>query len=89
MIRFINLKNQICEGQNHFAFYDTVSDILLSFYDDEIFTTLEQFVDSYNQSYLYQDQTSRPLKRFTDLIPDNYFDKENTNYENSTLRTQL
>ena len=77
MIRFINLKNQICEGKNHFAFFDTVSDTILEFYDEQLFTSLEQFVDSYNASYMGEENGTRPIERFTNLIPDNYFDKDN------------
>lgn len=31
MTRFLNLKDQIREGSNDFAFYDTVSNTILSF----------------------------------------------------------
>ena len=44
MIRFLNLKNQICEGSNHFAFYDTVSDTILSFGQEcqEVFSNVAE-----------------------------------------------
>ena len=73
MIRFLNLKNQICEGQNEFAFFDTISDTILTFGDEQIFSSLQEFEDAYKKSYINEENGTRPLSRFTGLIPDNHF----------------
>ena len=75
MIRFLNLKDQICEGSNEFAFYDTVSNTILSFGEDgeQIFDCIEYFKDCYGEE---TKDTTRPLSRFIGLIPDDYFENE-------------
>jgi hypothetical protein len=73
MIRFLNLKNQICEGQNDFAFFDTVSDTILTFGDEQVFSSLQDFEENYKQSYMNEEGGTCPLSRFTGLIPDDYF----------------
>ncbi len=72
MIRFLNLKNQICEGSNHFAFYDTISDTILSFGQEgqEVFSSVAEFQYAYGKE---QEGTTRPLSRFISLIPPDYF----------------
>lgn len=74
MIRFLNLKDQIQEGSNDFAFYDTVSNKILSFGEDEeqIFDCLEYFKDCYGEE---GEGSTRSLRRFISLIPDDYFEK--------------
>jgi len=81
MIRFLNLKDQICEGVNHFAFYDTVSDVILQFGDVQVFSSLQEFIfyfevcngkDS-DRSYEQNLLNTRPLTRFLSLIPSDYF----------------
>lgn len=73
MIRFLNLKNQICEGSNDFAFYDTVSDTICSFgeYDDQVFSSIDGFKYQFGKK---PDNPTRPLRRFLALIPKAYFD---------------
>ncbi len=72
MIRFLNLKDQICEGSNDFAFYDTVSNTILSFGEDgeQVFSSIEGFEYEYRKG-----EGGRPLARFTSLIPDGYFEE--------------
>lgn len=72
MIRFLNLKDQITEGENDFAFYDTISNTICCFGEqqEQVFGSIEGF------KYVYDgvDATaSRPLSRFIDLIPDDFF----------------
>lgn len=43
MIRFLNLKNQIIEGKNNFAFYDTFTDEIMNFNGEQIFHGLLNF----------------------------------------------
>lgn len=73
MIRFLNLKDQICEGQNDFAFYDTVSNTICSFGEqgEQVFSSVAEFKYAYGKE---QEGTTRPLSRFVSLIPENYFE---------------
>ncbi len=73
MIRFLNLKNQISEGKNDFAFFDTISDTILTFGDENVFSSLQEFEEAYKLSYMNEEGGTRPLSRFTSLIPDDYF----------------
>jgi hypothetical protein len=71
MIRFLNLSNQICEGQKDFAFFDTITNTILNFDDEQVFTTKQEF----ENAYLYQNNSEdkyAKLQRFTSLIPDGF-----------------
>lgn len=72
MIRFLNLKNQICKGENDFAFYDTVSNTICSFgsNEEQVFSSISGFTREYGKE---QERTSRPLSRYLALIPKDYF----------------
>jgi len=74
MIRFLNLKDQICEGSNDFAFYDTVSNTICSFGEqaEQVFSSIEGFKYEFGDE---QKGTTRPLSRFLGLIPDDYFNE--------------
>lgn len=78
MIRFLNLKNQICEGSNDFAFYDTVSNTICSFgeYGNQVFSTIEGFKCEFGTE---PDNTTRPLRRFLALIHKDYFETKKLN----------
>jgi len=69
MIIFLNLRNQICDGYNAFAFYDTVSDTICSFgeYGEQVFSSVESFKREYKDNH-------RPIDRFLNLIPKDYFE---------------
>ena len=73
MIRFLNLKDQICEDSNEFAFYDTVSNTICSFGEqgEQVFSSIEGFKYEYGRE---QKGTARPLSRFIGLIPNGYFE---------------
>lgn len=75
MIRFIDLKDQICEGQTYFAFYDTVSCKFLSFNGDQVFDSLQDFTEACGD----WPSSKRSLESFTSLIPDDFFARGNTN----------
>jgi len=75
MIRFLDLKGQIMEGEADFAFYDTVSNTILTFNDEQVFNSLESFTEAYNESGNSIKGTTRPLDRFLSLIPDDYFNQ--------------
>lgn len=76
MIRFLNLKDQIEPGLNSFAFYNTITDSIMAFYEGEVFDEIEDFIDSYNQTG-YKDHDSYQLERFIRLIPENFFHTPN------------
>lgn len=69
-----HLKDQICEGQNSFAFYDTVSDTILDFDGEQVFDERKEFEEAFSKSYMDKEGGTRPLSRFVSLIPENYFE---------------
>jgi len=73
MIRFLNLKDQICEGHFDFAFYDTAGDTICSFGEpgEQVFSSIMDFKSAYGKE---KEWTTRPLSRFVSLIPKGYFD---------------
>lgn len=79
MIRFLNLKNQICEDSNDFAFYDTVTNTICSFGEqrEQVFSSVENFKYNFGEE---QKGDTRPLSRFLKLIPDDYFDDISKSY---------
>jgi len=68
MIRFLNLKDQICEDSNDFAFYDTVSNTICSFGEEgkQVFSSINDFKSNFGEE---NKSTTRPLSRFLSLIP--------------------
>ena len=72
MIRFLNLKDQIDEGSNDFAFYDTVSNTILCFSGEQVFDSVEDFKSCFKFEHDEEDPI-RPLSRFIDLIPNDFF----------------
>lgn len=77
MIKFLNLKDEICKGSNDFAFYDTVSNTILSFGEngEQVFNCIDYFKYCYGEE---REGTTRPLSRFISLIPDGYFENSKT-----------
>jgi hypothetical protein len=73
MIIFLNLKNQICKGQNDFAFFDTISNTICSFGEqrEQVFSSVRAFQYAYGKE---QEGTPRPMSRFVSLIPEGYFE---------------
>jgi hypothetical protein len=72
MIVFLNLKNQICEESNDFAFYDTVTNLIIEFDGCQVFDSLEDFKDSFLNSKTHN-ETNISFDRFISLIPEHYF----------------
>ena len=74
MIKFLNLKNQICEGGTHFAFYDTTStsNWLLSFNNLSIFNSIEELKKQFKGSFMDEPGTKR-IDKLIALIPEGYF----------------
>ena len=74
MIRFLDLKGQIEDNYTSFAFFDTICGQILKFDGENVFDSLENFAAAYYKSYMNEPETTRPLERFTSLIPNKYFD---------------
>ena len=74
MIRFLDLKGQIHLGgeTTEFAFYDTVSDTILSFYGEQVFSSLSGFTYHFEKDG--PTTKTRRIERFLGLIPEGYFD---------------
>ena len=47
MVRFLNLKNQIEQETPSFAFYNTITDTIITFWGEQVFDSLEDFVYAY------------------------------------------
>lgn len=82
MIRFLNLKDQICEEEASFAFFDTISMTILTFDDEQVFSSLPEFEEAYKKSAGANDCDTRPLERFTRLIPDDFFTNKQSSNDN-------
>ena len=67
MIRFLDLSSQIIEGELNFAFYDTISESILSFDDKQVFDSVIDFIES---AKLFYDINGDYIKRLLSLIPD-------------------
>ena len=67
MIRFINLDNQIEEGEKAFAFYDTVEGEFISIDGYNVFETFEFFKDVFNTSE-YEKSHDIKIERFEKLM---------------------
>lgn len=48
MIRFIDIGDQILEGENHFAWFDTVTDTFIEFNGVQVFNGWDEFVSFYD-----------------------------------------
>lgn len=73
MIRFLNLKNQIEEEVKSFAFYDTITGVVLEFDGEQVFDNLDEFKAAYSKSEFNEKDGPRPFNRFVELIPYDYF----------------
>lgn len=67
MIRFLNLSDQITTGTPHFAFYDTVSNTILFFDDQQVFTSINHFIAAHKKT------PRGPIERYLKLMPTDYF----------------
>lgn len=79
MIRFLNLKNQIDEGVNDFAFFDTVYGRICTFDQQDVFDSLEDFTTAFWRSWerkmVSRDFIDRQyFERYLSVIPDGFFD---------------
>ena len=75
MIRYLNLANQITEGINSFAFYSTISDTILTFDNEQVFDSIEDFTDCFTRNKVVD---PFGIDRFIALIPETYDNTETT-----------
>lgn len=69
MIRFVDIGDQIMEGEKRFAFYDTVRDEFFGWPNSYVWNSWDDFVEYYK---LYEKETEEmifPLSRFRALVP--------------------
>jgi len=66
MIRFIDLGEQILEGQKSFAWFDTITDTFIEYDGYQTWDSWEDFAYSYHQEKVYS--KFRPLERFKKLF---------------------
>lgn len=73
MIRFIDLGDQILEGQREFAWWDTISDTFEEFNTNQAWETWEEFEADYRYDADLYDHPplgdTRPLERYKGLFP--------------------
>ena len=71
MIRFIDLGDQILEGQREFAWFDTVTDTFEEVNGNQTWDTWEEFEEDYNADPNKHplDPEFRPLSRYRGLFP--------------------
>ncbi|AVF49384.1 hypothetical protein AL492_17835 [Elizabethkingia anophelis] len=63
MIVYIDLKDQIIEGEDRFAFYDTITDSFCSFSGCQSWSSMDEFKMDYDGD---------EIERFTSKIPPGY-----------------
>ena len=88
MIRFIKIGDQICEDENHFAYWDTITDKFLYFDGDCVFDSWEEFRDYYDT----HEGEKYSLQRLMGVTPDEFIDtKSSTPFRkpNETLMDKL
>lgn len=64
MVRFIKLGDQINEGVNEFAFFDTVTDKFITFSDCQTWDCISDFISDYKGD---------ELERYLGFIPKDEF----------------
>lgn len=74
MIRFIDLSDQIIDGEKEFAFYDTVIDTFKIFSGCQTWDTIEDFKNDY---------VGEELERYLNKIPEDFFEE---NYQKTTVK---
>jgi hypothetical protein len=80
MIRFLDLTDQITEGEKNFAFFDTVTGSMCSFNGEQVFDSWKDFEEAYfNTSFSTGDYGSagvsdlHSLDRLQKLVPEGFF----------------
>lgn len=73
MIRFLNLQDQIVDGGDDFAFYDTITDRIVRLNGEDAWDRLEDFTPDYAHHYRGGESPTQPLERFANKILKDYF----------------
>ena len=82
MIIFLDLSNQIIEGELNFAFYDTVSGFILPFDDKQVFDSVIDFIESAKPFY---DINGDYIKILLSLIPDMFILNDCVEFKDNIL----
>jgi len=75
MIRFIKIGDQICEDENHFAYWNTITDKFLYFDGDCVFDSWEEFMHYYEHD---DDPEKYGLERLMGVTPDEFIDTKSS-----------
>lgn len=73
MIRFIDLGDQILEGEPAFAWFDTITDTFENFDGTEMWHTWKDFVEDFQVG---EPCETRPLESYYGLFPKIAFDEK-------------
>lgn len=65
MLRFIDLGDQIIEGERQFTFYDTVTDSFCVFSGTQVWNSRFDFINDF-------DDMDQDITRYLVLIPDDF-----------------
>ncbi len=71
MIRFIKIGDQICEDENHFAYWNTITDKFLHFDGECVFDSWEEFIHYYEHDTNVE---KYGLQRLMGVTPDEFID---------------
>lgn len=74
MIRFVDISNQIANGQFNFCWYDTVTDGIIEFSGEQVFEAWNDFEEAFKL-----DTTKRftDIKKFMELFPEDKLPEAN------------
>lgn len=65
MIRFIDVSGQIIEGEQEFAFFDTITEKFCEFNGTHVWLAAHDFIEDY-------DDNEEDIERFLNKIPDKF-----------------
>ncbi|MBE7649166.1 hypothetical protein [Tenacibaculum finnmarkense] len=68
MILFLNLTNQINDEQFSFSFYNTCTNKIESFADEQVFDSKKDFIEAYDIAVKEKKNAHHPINRYLDLI---------------------
>ncbi len=69
MIRLIRIGDQICHGEDQFAFWDTVRDRFISVHGEQVFDSLRMFLDHSNDAVRHYEMDMDFQMQLRALIP--------------------
>lgn len=70
MTRFLDLTNQIIDGEKNFAFFNTVNNQIIHFDNECVFDSKEDFIDHFENDK--HKESGKPLNHYLNFIPENF-----------------